>query len=418
MAVSTFSWLDVDDDESRKVRDAIAALDDKETLDPIGTGPIRDTFSEALFPGTSTIQTRLRYFLFVPWICRAVAERRPERGVFQQRLREREVSLVEALRPLGPNQGIIGYYAGKRLARLPSSVYWYGLGAWGIRRRAALSMADYRDLVSRPRGSTGLVRDDEGVVLGGAEPVWDPELPEPIDGFPGSVGMLIPNTDEANYLQDRMKGTRLGGSAAVPSMLACLAADPAPWLEWEWETPWDGPTDGLPESVRELLEHARCFSAVTYGAQLLYNDLLTKAAGDPAGLEGWVHSQIEEWIDTLDVEMLRKWWSKPERLWGAIAALRTNVRPSTRAFLQRWIDAAVQDPPSAMNDSDLRALVRGQELTLKGRYARLTYEAACSAWEGEPVAGAPLHYRWPTVQRFLADLAGGLSGKGDADVAA
>ena len=41
MAMSTFSWLDIDDDESRKVREAISALDDKETLDPIGTGPIR-----------------------------------------------------------------------------------------------------------------------------------------------------------------------------------------------------------------------------------------------------------------------------------------------------------------------------------------------------------------------------------------
>jgi hypothetical protein len=54
MAVSTFSWLDIDDEASRRVREAVAALNDRETLDPIGTGSIRDAFAEALFPGTST----------------------------------------------------------------------------------------------------------------------------------------------------------------------------------------------------------------------------------------------------------------------------------------------------------------------------------------------------------------------------
>ncbi|HLS25128.1 MAG TPA: DUF6361 family protein, partial [Beutenbergiaceae bacterium] len=35
-------------------------------LDELGTGKIRDTFSEMLFPGTSTRQARAR-LLFVPW---------------------------------------------------------------------------------------------------------------------------------------------------------------------------------------------------------------------------------------------------------------------------------------------------------------------------------------------------------------
>lgn len=42
------------------------------TLDELGIGSIRDTFSDELFPGTSTIQTRARYFLFVPWIMQMV----------------------------------------------------------------------------------------------------------------------------------------------------------------------------------------------------------------------------------------------------------------------------------------------------------------------------------------------------------
>ncbi len=36
----------------------------------MGLGRLRDALPEALFPGTSTIQTRLLYVLLVPWIYR------------------------------------------------------------------------------------------------------------------------------------------------------------------------------------------------------------------------------------------------------------------------------------------------------------------------------------------------------------
>lgn len=416
MAVSTFSWLDINDDASRKVREAVSALDDRETLDPLGTGPIRDAFAEALFPGTSTIQTRLRYFLFVPWACQAVAASRSERRLFYDRLRDHEVRLIDALRPLGERHGIIGLRAGRQLSRLPSSVYWFGLGTWGIRRRAGLSLADYGDLTSGPWARGGVVRDDEQVVLHGAQPVWDPGLPDPPGGFPGSVTTLLPNVEEASYLRARIASTRLGGDRDVPSMLSHLAMAPEAWATAE--TPWDGAVAALPAPVRELLEHARCFSAATYGAQLLYNDLLASVASDPAGHAEQVRRQLDTWAGELDLGLLRRWWWAPKRFWAAVAALRVNVRPGTRAFVQRWIDAVVADPGHAVGDRALQAAIREQELVLKGRYARLTYQAAWSAWDGELVAGAALNYRWPTVKRFLDDLARGLAGEGADDAAA
>lgn len=45
------------------------------TRDELGIGPVRDAFSEQLFPGTSVIQTRARYFLFVPWAFKEAARR-------------------------------------------------------------------------------------------------------------------------------------------------------------------------------------------------------------------------------------------------------------------------------------------------------------------------------------------------------
>ena len=71
---STLSWLDSSEHERRTVLQLVSALNEPGTLDELGIGSIRDTFSDELFPGTSTIQTRARYFLFIPWIMQMVEE--------------------------------------------------------------------------------------------------------------------------------------------------------------------------------------------------------------------------------------------------------------------------------------------------------------------------------------------------------
>jgi hypothetical protein len=68
---SIFAWVDFAEDDHRKMSDIIALFGEKDTRDELGLGGIRDTFADLLFPATSTIQTRARYFLFIPWITRS-----------------------------------------------------------------------------------------------------------------------------------------------------------------------------------------------------------------------------------------------------------------------------------------------------------------------------------------------------------
>ena len=94
----------------------VAALNEPGTLDELGIGSIRDTIADTLFPGTSTIQTRARYFLFIPWILQQVersSTRRPEDLATRLQLQ-----LCEALDLAhGPNQGVIGREAKAALQR-------------------------------------------------------------------------------------------------------------------------------------------------------------------------------------------------------------------------------------------------------------------------------------------------------------
>ncbi|MCY4528435.1 MAG: DUF6361 family protein [Chloroflexi bacterium] len=77
--------MDSSEHERRSVMELVSALNEPGTLDELGIGTIRDTIADTLFPGTSTIQTRARYFLFIPWILNIVEEGSP-RGAEAKRV--------------------------------------------------------------------------------------------------------------------------------------------------------------------------------------------------------------------------------------------------------------------------------------------------------------------------------------------
>ena len=60
-------WIDFSKTERNKVLSVLELLTEAGTLDELGIAPIRDGFANLFFPGTSTIQTRAKYFLIVPY---------------------------------------------------------------------------------------------------------------------------------------------------------------------------------------------------------------------------------------------------------------------------------------------------------------------------------------------------------------
>ena len=131
--MSSLAWIDFDEAERQRAQRIMALFQERETRDELGLGAIRDSIADHLFPGTSTIQTRLRYMLFIPWLYRALEKREVPEAQLRTEARDTEIRLADALKAGGESNGIIGRDAGPRLQRLPSSVYWAGLGAWGIR---------------------------------------------------------------------------------------------------------------------------------------------------------------------------------------------------------------------------------------------------------------------------------------------
>ncbi len=91
---SSFGWLDFSEKDRRTALDVISLFDERETRDELGLGSVRDAIADQLFPGTSTIQTRARYFLFVPWLYLDLERRRVSSSRAADYARVQEVKLI------------------------------------------------------------------------------------------------------------------------------------------------------------------------------------------------------------------------------------------------------------------------------------------------------------------------------------
>lgn len=401
-AESFFGWLDYDEREAQRMREVFAAFDEKDTIDSLGLGVIRDSISDQLFPGVSTIQTRARYFFFVPWVCQMLEAEQVPTGRFSERLRELEVALIESLREVeGANQGVIGYRARKRLTRLPSTVYWNGLQVFGI-RCLDLSSSEYRGFVARGVGRSDLAMDDDGEPLVALRHVWDPALPGAPKRFPEEPISLVLTSEESEYLAGRMTTSR------PESMIGELARDLS--IDRSAPMPWEVPIPHPPARLEAVLHHARNFSELMEGAQALYNLLLARRAADHLNqdhedLVDTLAAELEDWAQLIDTrrDELSSWITGGE-FWYVIERV-SRVPTPTQRFVLAWADVALTDPTGIPNSLDAALLVREREHRLKGKLARLTEDRALENWNGEPFSPGQMTFRWGNARRILDDLA-------------
>lgn len=395
---STFSWLDHSDRERRRVLDAIDKFKETDTRDELGLGSLRDGFADLFFPGTSTIQTRARYFLFVPWIYQRVeAKGAAER--LAVRVRREEVKLSEALLKSDDTAGAVGKVRGAATKRLPSSLYWLGLASWNIRVFRGSQEDYYRSFEHRQRRTRDVLRDDDGDrVDGRGSLAWHPHLPAPPTEFPDVASFTL-TREEARYLEERIT------FAKPASLIAFLVRE---GRSFEGDFPWAHPQFAeFPLLMRDALEHARLLSETTQSAALLYNLMLSEELPPGERRDERVEhyrSRLAGWCDQLrHRESAIHQWDRAA-FWR-LAHENANVRTATKEFVDTWVDLRGWRALSEVAESPVaRALIRDRELRLKGKArARLGNLRALENWGGE-AGTAPLSYRWGSAVRILSDI--------------
>jgi len=402
---SMIAWLDASREDQRRMREIVHLFTQSESRDELGIGQVRDVFSDSLFPGTSTLHTRARYLLFVPWCFVAAAAKGGTAARGERRVEDNERALIAGLTDLGATDGLIGRVAGVAVKTLPSTVYW---GA--LRQYAIVQVAEPLDALGLPVSPDPDQEELAERVLG----AWSPTLPSVPAGFPRhpETGFDFSRA-EAGWLQERM----LGGTEG--SLLHHLASD-GNRPQATSDAPWDDPIchTAAPE-VKRILEHARLFSLAVHGASFLYNlmiaELYVKAG----------HTRIENPVGRYR-DLLQEWAQECEAndgelsawdrgaFWDFILAMNPQVRPVTRKFLSTWFDRVCRlEIHQAADDEALRQLVADRESAQKGSQSRLANPRLLAAWSGQS-GTRRLTYRWDQANRIIQDLHDGLEAAGAA----
>lgn len=406
MVASLFGWVDFAEDDRRKMLDVVNLFNERETRDELGIGSIRDAFADLFFPGTSVIQTRVKYMLLVPWIYLDMERKRVASTRIEARARREEIKLIKVLLDNGETDGVIGRDAGQGLVRLPSSIYWSGLQSWGLRLFQGSQDQYHRSLDAfyrRAKDEYGGEADEE-IGAFGAGPNWHPGLPLPDGGFPATATLTL-NATEAEFLKERVLLSH--GN----SLLAHLVKD---GRQVKTEYPWQHPAlTSAGEHIQSLMVHARNFAEVIHGAALLYNLMLATKAKREKLIQKF-EWKIHTWVDNVlvrEVE-LKHWHSQVASFWSSQAFSGDRaIHYRTRDFVGQWLHFALETPGAAkvLEDQAAQRLIEKREWELKRERARLSNQNALLRWRG--ASGTEmLTYRWKTASSFVDDIVQGLKG--------
>ncbi len=411
---SFVSWLDHSEEDQRRIREMLQLFSDKDTVDDLGIGTVRDAISNSLFPGTSIIQTRARYFLFIPWLFRRAEKLHPDRLVAKATDMER--SLIGALRAGGDLAGLIGVDAGKNVRTLPSTIYWSGLIRYGIFLAPSLSIRQYGRHVGR-----GLaIADVEDEIADRTVSFWQREIPEPpTDFFRFRDATFDITHDEAEWLSERIiSADPLDHQASLlTSYIRDLRRGQNPP---DVDAVWDAalPAD-TPAPMAHLVHHAERFSCTARGAALLYNLMLaeerstTYESTDRTSVETY-RLLLDEWGADATRLRLSEWATHPDDFWNCVLGNAVHIPLSTRRFIDAWSQILSSGNVDVATSPGARNLITAREIQHKRGQARLANKKRLADWNG--YAGTTsLAFRWTQVQRMLRDVSAGLSERDTED---
>jgi hypothetical protein len=406
--MSFIGWLDHSEAEQRQIRDLLQMFTDRDTVDDLGIGTVRDAISNCLFPGTSVTQTRARYFLFIPWIFRRAESKHPKQILDRSDAMERK--LIGSLLEAEDQDGLIGRQVGKDIRTLPSALYWSGLSSYGIFLQPRLTRSRYA-LSARNPPSTQF----EEELAERSSSFWHRGIPTEPDGFFDFTGADFALTkDEASWLSERVLSTeQFRGPNLIGGYVRDLQSAPPALAESFWKGPLPQDT---PDDLKSMVHHAERFSAAVESAAILYNLMLREKRNDvDHGDDKQVkplRERLDECAERAQSINLSDWASDLTPFWAQVTS-RYRVPALTKSFIDKWcVLLAEQHLKPLADNAAARSLIHNREVQHKKAQARFANPARLRDWSGESGL-APLEFRWTQVKRFLTDISNGLHGSSD-----
>ncbi len=386
-------WIDFSKRERNKVLSVLELLSERDTLDELGIAPIRDGFANIFFPGTSTIQTRAKYFLIVPYALKDLElsnETNPNRVL--QAFDEIEKECAERLLEGDDTEGVIGSRSlaqGQWVKRTPAEIYWGGSRNYGIFTGGNFSLSEY------VRASCAMKKNKTSI-----KSLGNRNDSEEIDGDDKDAGDLfhkqfwhIPTYTEDWMDNLSIKLTKEEGDflrrqiilSFPDSMMAyILKNDLSEILEVDDFASLGSLIHLFPNQIQSDYALAIDFSNFLYVIRVLYNMIISEGENDRANSEWKILKTELESHAGIDLEAI-------------FNRLQIYVNGALCEFLRKEKELMLAKDIEGMQDE-----IRRRERFLKEGRARTMHpgEFDTSVWYG----GGELSYRFNDAKVIMRDI--------------
>lgn len=385
-------WIDFSRSERNKIMQTLKMLEESTALDELGIGVIRDGYADILFPGISTLQTRAKYFVLLPYLF-AMAERqnfKRSSEILPWMHRQEDLLVPTLIKNSEDTTGIIGLRAhkqGKSVKVKSSSIYWNGMRTFEILRDEHLSISNVCNIIygkqlrrnsveikTEAKWSDNNGFDDE---TAGSENM--PLFSSITQGYSVMTEAAIElNIAEAEYLYQKM--TTAVKSRA--SLLAFMLRDKCLFPSFQ-----DISEEILPDGLRRSVRLAKAFAQFISGAHIRYNVIFSNGE-DTDQVKRYL-----EWQETFDFGDFH--------LSDVLSRVSSN--PLINAFLKEFYDATKTGDDQAVD----RLIIR-REKAIKHERAKLGKPQEYRY--DRPVHDYLLSYRYGTAYTIVNDILSGLEG--------
>ena len=378
-------WIDFSSKDREKAMAVIDLMKENRAVDELGIGVVRDRLADILFPGTSTIQTRAKYFFIVPW-CMIEAEKNFKNKVdYLKRLNNIETDVIKALIKNEPSNttGIIGKDSIGTLKRKPSEIYWNGLRTYNI-MPFNISRNQYISSIKTNKNHDVEEGDDkDSYYLDNDEIRWN--ITKFRKNWKENLTLSL-TKEESEFLKEKI--TRY-----YPNSLYSYIINNKD-ISLEDEDIYDLTfKNTLPEVVRSDLDLALNFGKVIHGAHIRYNIILRQK--NSVEIEDY-EDYWNQWCN----EMSQFNWDKfnIDRIYEF-----AQTTKGTKEFIEGWFKAIRE--LDNINLGQLDKMIEASEYSLKGQRAKLKNygNVDVSKWVGLGM----LEYRWRNVKTLVKDIKDG-----------
>lgn len=385
-------WIDFSKTERDKIVSVLDLLSEQGVLDELGVASIRDGFANLFFPGTTTIQTRAKYFLMVPYIFKSL-ELSSTKDFFKlkRNLRDLERNCAVSLLEKNPDEhGVIGRRSirqRKWVQRPPSSIYWAGLKAYRI-FQSDISIDQYiNSICSRKALRDGISKtgnsnddSDEGQDDKGAGDIqgfnyW--KIPYYHGNWFDELEMDL-TKEEGEFLKQQII------ASSPNSMLALiLKNNRRDIIEYRSFSDLENLEEIFTDDIKHAFRLAKDFSDFNLVLRILFNVIASDGKNEKANqLFDQAKPELRE-IASLDL--------------NSIFYLLKIRDIQLKSFLLK-AQSAMRDE----NIAELKDLIKSREVFLKGEKRSKTCHPG--EYGDKWLAGGPLDYRFFTAKTIIEDI--------------